>query len=68
MKEIHVAFAEALTGQPREIQEAAIDREVETFSAFMANLGDWRSAGPLNSAERAMIKSYLVARLTGKLG
>jgi len=68
MSEINISFSGDLAAQGREPQESAIDREVDTFSAFMANLGDWRSAGPLNAAERALIKSYLVARLTGKLG
>lgn len=68
MREIEVSFSGELATQGREPQESAIDREVESFSAFMSNLGDWRSAGPLNAAERALIKSYLVARLTGKMG
>ena len=44
-----------------------IDEEVEKFSIYMATLGDWKQAGPLNKQERMLIKSYLVCKLAGKI-
>lgn len=44
-----------------------LDQEIDTFSNFMANIGDWKSVGALSNAERALIKTYLVQKLTGKL-
>ena len=44
---------------------AALDKEVERFSTFMANLPDWRAKGPLIGSEKAILKTYLVHKLRG---
>lgn len=52
----------------KEEQSRILDEEVETFSQWLTNLPDSRAAGALSSPERALIKTYLVQKLTGKLG
>ena len=44
-----------------------LDEEVARFSSFMAQLGDSRAQGPLNNPEKALVKTYLVAKLRGKI-
>lgn len=36
------------------------DEEVERFSKFMENLGDWRAQGALSIPEKVLIKTFLV--------
>ena len=52
---------------PREKISSLLDQEIEDFSNFMATIGDWRAVGPLSPPERALIKTYLVQKLTGKI-
>lgn len=49
-------------------QSVILDQEVELYSQWLAALPDSKAAGALNSSERALIKTYLVQKLTGKLG
>jgi hypothetical protein len=42
-----------------------VDQEVEKFSNYMATLGDWRSAGPLNPMERTLVKTYIITKIKG---
>ena len=44
-----------------------LDDEVESFSQFMGTLGDWRSSGPLSRPEKALIKTYLVHKVRGRI-
>lgn len=44
-----------------------IEAEVEKFSDFMASLEDWRARGALNSPEKALLRTYLVQKLQGKI-
>ena len=46
---------------------AELDQEVEKFSIFMGNLEDWRVRGALNNPEKALLKTYLVNKIQGKL-
>jgi hypothetical protein len=46
---------------------AELDQEVERFSIFMGNLEDWRVRGALNNPEKALMKTYLVNKIQGKL-
>lgn len=64
---IIVQFSEDHSGKNREQLEPLIDAEVERFNRFMQQLPDWKSRGDLHKSEKALLKSYLVARLTGKL-
>lgn len=65
--DVVVKFADEHAGKTREQLEPLLDAEVERFSAFMAALPDWKARGELRKDEKALIKSYLVARVTGKL-
>lgn len=46
---------------------AEVEAETEKFSTFMATLEDWRARGALNSPEKALIRTYLVQKLQGKI-
>lgn len=67
MKDVIVRFSEVHDGKSKEELLALLDHEVDDFSQFMSTLGDWRSVGPLNPPERALIKTYLVHKITGKI-
>jgi hypothetical protein len=67
MADLTIVVSEEHKDKPQEEMSELLDKEVENFSAFMATIGDWKTVGPLNSAERALIKTYLVQKLTGKL-
>jgi len=51
----------------KEELSSLLDGELDLFSHFMSSLGDWKSVGPLTGSERALIKTYLVHKITGKL-
>jgi hypothetical protein len=44
-----------------------VEGEVEKFSNYMSSLEDWRARGALNSPEKALLRTYLVQKLQGKL-
>jgi hypothetical protein len=67
MKDVIVRFADEHQGKSREELSAILDREIEAFSQFMSTIGDWKSVGPLSPPERALIKTYLVHKVTGKI-
>jgi hypothetical protein len=72
MKEAAVAIVETRmapehTGASKEEMLKLLDLEVEKFSAFMANLPDWRARGPLNNPEKALLKTYLVHKVAGHI-
>lgn len=67
MRELIVQFTEEHATKPRADLEKLVDLEVERFSTFMERLPDWKARGPLHISEKALIKSYLVAAVTGKL-
>lgn len=48
-------------------QLEAIDREVDRYSKWLAELKDSRASGPLSNAEKALVKTYLVQKLHGKI-
>lgn len=50
-----------------EEQLALLDQEVDAFSNFMATLGDSRARGALSHPERALVKTYLVAKIRGRI-
>lgn len=51
----------------QQAQLEAVDREVERYSKWLTELKDSRASGALNSAEKALIKTYLVQKLHGKI-
>lgn len=63
IKEVELHFsAEKDSPLPREEVEKILDREVERFSNFMANLGDWRGSGALSNPEKMLLKTYLIQK------
>lgn len=67
MKDVLVRFTDEHVGKPKEELLSLLDQEIEDFSKFMSTIGDWKSVGPLSPPERALIKTYLVQKVTGKL-
>lgn len=67
MKDIIVRFSDEHAAKGKEELSALLDVEVEDFSKFMSTIGDWKSVGPLAPSERALIKTYLVQKVTGKI-
>lgn len=67
MRDLIVQLAPGRGGDSQESKNALLDQEVEEFSRYMSALDDWKSAGPLHPQEKALLKSYLVAKLTGKV-
>ena len=47
--------------------ETDMDREIEKFSKWMAALPDERARGALSNPEKALLKTYLVQKFTGKI-
>lgn len=58
---------ELLGTDSKEKRLAAIDDEVERFSKWMSKLDDPRARGALNNPERALLRTYLVQKMNGKL-
>jgi predicted acetyltransferase len=54
-------------GKTKEEISALMDIEVEKFSEWMENLSDWRAKGALSKPEKALVKTYLVQKLQGKI-
>ena len=67
MADLNLTLKTELAGKTKEELLVIIDQEVDRFSKWMATLADERARGALNNPERALIKTYLVQKLTGKL-
>lgn len=65
--DIITTWSKDLDGQDRKIQNEALDREVERFSLWLSRLEDTRASGALNNPEKALIKTYLVQKMLGKI-
>ncbi len=65
--DVTLNVADEHRGKSRAELSELFDQEVERFSKYMATLGDWKSVGPLNPAEKMLIKTFLVQKYTGKL-
>jgi hypothetical protein len=44
-----------------------VNVEVEKFSNFLASLDDWRARGAMNNPEKALVRTYLLQKMQGKL-
>lgn len=64
---LSLSFPPEYASRPKEEVLKLFDEEVEKFSAFMDNVGDWRSRGALSKSEKALIKTYLVHKYRGHL-
>jgi len=67
MADLTLALSSEHTGKTKEQLLEVMDREVERFSQWMASLPDERARGALSNPERALIKTYLVQKFTGKI-
>ena len=65
--DVILTWSKDLESQSKDSQSAALDREVERFSQWLSELPDSRVSGALNNAEKALLKTYLVQKLSGKL-
>lgn len=52
--------------KPKEELSVLFDEEVERFSNYMANLGDFKAAGSLSKMEKALVKTFLIFKLKEK--
>jgi hypothetical protein len=57
----------AVPGDTKEQKLSYVDKEIEDFSRYMCSIGDWASVGPLNEMEKALLRTYFVAKLKGAL-
>lgn len=67
MADLQLKLADEHATKTKEEISALLDAEVDRFSTFMDNLDDWKAKGALSKPERALIKTYLVQKLTGKI-
>ncbi len=67
MKVLDVVWTPEKANASQEEKLKMIDEEVERYSTWLANLPDSRASGALNNPERALIKTYLVQKMNGKL-
>lgn len=67
MPDIILSLPDEHRGKTKEALLPVLEAEVERFSKWMAELDDPRAKGALSNPERALIKTYLVQKLTGKL-
>ena len=44
-----------------------VNQEVEKFSEWLSNLDDIRAKGALNNPEKALVRTYLMQKLQGRL-
>lgn len=66
MRDVIVSLNEGHATKSKEEVSTLLDKEIDQFSNFMSTIGDWKSVGPLTAPERALIKTYLVQKITGK--
>lgn len=67
MPDLTLALVPEHQGKPKEQLLEILDREVERYSKWLAALPDERARGALSNPERALIKTFLVQKLTGKI-
>lgn len=63
MADVTLKLSEGLEGKTKDELNKVLDDEVESFSKYMASLGDWKARGHLIASERALIKTYLIFKL-----
>jgi len=66
MADVTLELAEEHRSKTKEEVLTLLDDEVVRFSTYMARLEDSRARGPLGNGEKALVKTFLVAKLRGK--
>lgn len=64
--DVVVSLTHDLMNQPKEVQVAAVDKEIERFSVWMTKLSHPENE-PLNKSERALLRTYLMQKLHGRI-
>lgn len=67
LSDVIVKLAEGKNPESQEEVLPLLDAEISLFSEYMSKLPDTRAAGPLIGPERALLKTYLVAKIRGRL-
>lgn len=67
MPDLVLKLSEELEGKTKEEKLVIFDKEVDRFSKWLERLNDPRANGPLSNPEKALLKTYLVQKYTGKL-
>jgi hypothetical protein len=67
MATVEMKLAPGHEGASKEETIKLLSEEVERFSTFMANMEDFRCRGALNNPEKALLLTYLVHKLNGKI-
>jgi hypothetical protein len=65
--DVMTKWSPELEDKDQKTQLEALDREVERYSRWLADLPDSRASGALSNPEKALIKTYLVQKLHGKI-
>jgi hypothetical protein len=55
------------TGLSKEQLSELFDKEIEQFSKWMETMPDIKASGALIAPEKALLKTYLIRKLTGEL-
>jgi hypothetical protein len=61
------AMKEEHAGKTKEEQSALLDLEVQAFSDWFATLSPSQGGGVLTKAERMLVKTYMVQKLSGRI-
>lgn len=67
MPNIELKLDPKYDGKTKEEILVAVDEDVEVFSNFMASLPDWRAQGALSNSEKALIRTFIVHKLKGRI-
>lgn len=67
MPNIELKLDPKYDGKTKEELLAAVNEDIEVFSNFMANLPDWRANGALSNPEKALIRTFIVHKLKGRI-
>lgn len=66
MRNVNVTFPAEYAGKTLDEKLALVEKELDGFSTYMASLPNPWFKGNLVPQERALLKSYLVWKLSGK--
>ena len=67
MKAVTIAVPEDVSKLVPEERMKFFEKEVDDFSAWMAQLKDWKYQGPLTKPERVLLLTYLMQKYEGKI-
>lgn len=68
MPNITLTLDPNLEGKSKEEKSVLFDEEVQRFSDWLSQISDFKAQGPLTRPEKALLKTYLIQKYSGKLG